>query len=527
MTRRAPTSPAFWERDLAACFGLSLLAWFHRICLLYSNRDRAWPFSLFYEGDAETFFNYAVAIRQGQLYDSGIPFHPPLFPHLLALVQELLGVGTTSSPGANVAVRLLLALVGSLPVGLLYVLARPYLGRAAALCAALLATYHFGLGVIAIAPVSEAFYLTLLLSALVWWSRGFDHALSAPREDRGRERRAGGESAGASVRGWLQGAGLGVLSGLLALTRAEGLLFGVVLLLVLALTGRGRATKQAALLGAVALVATLAPWTISNYSRLTALNRSLAGAIAEPVPTFVPVTLYGPLNLALANHEGADGTFSRESLDPKSFGARLELRDPDHLRYLLHGDQLAFRYISQHPGAWLALVLRKWSLYFDALRLGFTQWDLPGGLSGLRRPVDLFVPHSPLALFLTWPLLLGGVLLAWRGSPATRRWLGLTALLSGLSLATTALFFGYARQAILLLPLWLGLMAVSITALLARLPWLTARGRGRAILIGLVAVLLVVEVLGSLADRDYVATGEQLPDSPRLNPNRPMEIRPH
>ncbi|NJL27476.1 MAG: hypothetical protein HC897_06045, partial [Thermoanaerobaculia bacterium] len=177
---RAAAATSGTRRELFWALGLSLLAWLHRLAFLLSNRDRAWPFTIFYEGDAETFFRYARALLAGEVYDSGIPFHPPGFPTFLAAIHRLLGAGEPRAVVPHLQVKLVLAAVASLGVGLLYLLVRPYLGHLAALVAALLAAWHFGLAVIAIAPVSEGLYLTLLLLALLLWSRKLEHPLAAP-----------------------------------------------------------------------------------------------------------------------------------------------------------------------------------------------------------------------------------------------------------------------------------------------------------------------------------------------------------
>ena len=80
-----------------------------------------------------------------RLYDNGIPFHPPGFAWVLAAVHTLVGAGAGDRRVPYVAVKVVIALIGSLPVGLLYLLVKPYLGRAAALVAALLCAWSFGL----------------------------------------------------------------------------------------------------------------------------------------------------------------------------------------------------------------------------------------------------------------------------------------------------------------------------------------------------------------------------------------------
>ena len=49
-----------------------------------------------------------------------------------------------------------MALLGSVAIGLLYPLVRPYLGRTVALIAGLLGVYHFGLYVLSIARSRRA-----------------------------------------------------------------------------------------------------------------------------------------------------------------------------------------------------------------------------------------------------------------------------------------------------------------------------------------------------------------------------------
>ena len=132
------------------------------------------------------------------------------------------------------------------------------------------------------------------------------------------------------------------------------------------------------------LVLTLAPWTLRNARVLGEINDS--GRFPRPLPTFVPVTIYGPINLALANNPMAEGGFSRDYLTSQAHMPGLDLTDPQHLEFFLDGDSMAWRYIRENPVDWLRLVLKKWAIFFDALSLGFTQWNWPAGLDGIRNP---------------------------------------------------------------------------------------------------------------------------------------------
>ncbi len=510
--RRKTSSPSpDGPSDLWAALGLTLLAWLHRLALLHSNRDRDWPFTVFYEGDAETFFQHARAFLDGRLYDQGLPFHPPGFPAVLAGVHHLLGAGHGVREIPHFMVKAVLALFASVGIGLLYALVRPYLGRTAALLAALLAVYHFGLSVLAIAPVSEGLYATLLVAVLLLWTRTVDSPLSAPGTTPQRP----------LVAGFAVGVGLG----LLALVRAEAQLLVVLLASLGGFSGWQRyRTARRALLPALVLIAgfglALAPWTIRNAVRLHELNTRLAGQLAEPLPTFVPVTIYGPLNLALANQDGADGSFSPAALTARTGSDQLSLTDPEHLRYLLHGDALAWAWIRSHPSAFVRLVGRKWLRLSEALTLGFTQWNWPGGLVGTRHPVDVFVPDQRPLPWLLVPLLLFGLGLAWRAPgwrapgwrapDGPRRWAILVLLLTSVSLTTTALFFGYVRQGLLILPFWLTLVALVPAVLVRRFAADADQRPPRLLLRGLAlaaAVLLALEGWGARADRNYLASG--------------------
>ncbi len=511
--------------DLWISIGLTLLAWAHRLAFLASNRDRDWPFTIFYEGDSETFFRYARALLAGELYDGGIPFHPPGFAWLLAGLHTLLGAGAPEAHVPFFAVKATLALIGSASIGLLYAVARPYVGRLAALGGAMLSLYSFGLYVIHVAPVTEGTWATLLLLALWIWTRRFEHPLSAP----GAVVAQGGT--------WQSSLGLGSLLGFLALVRAEGMLIGALLLGVgfLGVWTARRATKPTplrpwafALLGAFLVVA---PWTIRNAVRLSEVN-ARHGA-AEPLPTFVPITIYGPINLALANHAGADGTFSRSLMASANTSGVLDLKNPEHLRFLLHGDRMAWDWIRQNPGGFGRLVLRKWARFFGALRLGWTQWNQPGGLAGVRGAVDVFLPDGAGAFWITGPLaLLGGILcLVTPGGP--RRWALVVLLLTAVGLAATGLFFGYVRQGLLYLPLWNVLIASAPVGL-----WrLTRHARpllpladepisrlALRILGGVAIVVLLLEGWGTRANRNYQATGMNVAGESYLNRDDPVRL---
>lgn len=479
------------SRDLRWALGLTLLAWVHRLLFLAANRDADWPFSVFYAGDSENFFRHARALLRGELFDNGIPFHPPGFPWFLAFVHTLVGAGDDSGPIPHFAVRAVLALVASGAVGLLYLLVLPYLGRTAALLTALLAIYHFGLSVLAVATVGEGLFLTLLTAALLLWSRKLNHRYSLDPVE---------TTAFAAL-------GLGALLGALSLVRAEGVLFTALLLGIGVLSNRNWTALKPWAWTAAAFLLTLAPWTIRNAVRLTEFNHNNPG-LAEPLPIFVPLTLYGPLNLALANHPQADGGFSRDFLASRSGSPNLDFADPGHLDLLLHGGRRAWESVRSDPAGFVRLLGRKAGRFLGAWKLGWTQWDLPGGLDGTRRRIDIFVPDAPWALFVGPPLALLGLAFAWKAGGPARRWLELVLLLTAVEAGVCALFFGYARLGLLVLPFALSLMALALVRLTGAA---TAPSPRLLRALGTLALaLFALDLYGTSRDRTFRATGSSM-----------------
>lgn len=500
---------------------LGLLAALLRVLFLFSGTDRSWPYTVFYEGDSETFFRFARALLAGELYDGGIPFHPPGFAFFLAGLQTLVGAGAANAAVPHLAIKLILAVVvGGGSVALLYLATAAALGRTVAIVTALLAAFHFGLYVLAVAPVGDGLFQLLLLAAITLVVRCPEGELTRARI-------------------FL----LGLVWGAMALTRAEGILLGGLIVGFGAFlywknaTAANNAARWRRLLPWVAVAgvaaAVVLPWTVRNAIRLGEAERRLAGGLAEPLPRFVPVTMYGPLVLALANHDGADGSFSRAALPSHPGDATFSLTNSEHLRFLLHGDRIAFAWIASHPGEFVRLASKKWALYSGALQLGWTQWDLPGGLTGLRRPVDLFVPERRIGIWLWLPLLTAGIALVGRSGASPRRWLMLVGLLTSASMMMVALSFGYARFGVLLLPLWLSIAATALVAfgrwLVARLPedqrGLFRGQRGHSLAAMLVLFLVALEAAGTARGHRLEATGTTLPGSTRLDRDQPIHFR--
>lgn len=476
--------------EAAVVLALFLLALAHRLLFLRSGEDRSWPFSVFYFGDTRVFYEHALALLQGLPHEDGIPLRPPLFPRILAAVYGLVGADGVRGVVPHTAVRSVFAAVAAATPPLLYLLVRPCFGRWGAFAFALPWVWHFGALVLAVAPVVEGTYLTLLAAVLLLWTRRVPSPLSAPGV--------------VAVGPWTCGA-VGVGLGLLQLLRAEAVVVGVAVVLLTAAPLGPMPRRQlrwgAFLLGGWLIA--LVPSTVVNWRNLDAANRRME--VAEPLPRFVAVSLYGPLNFALANAAGADGRFSVTPLETLGSTGGLDLEQPGQLALVLHGDEAVWQRWRAEPGQALGLVVAKWRIAGRALALGWGGRNWPGGLSGQREPVDLFTPDRRWGVWLWLPFAVFGAVAAWRRGRDTRPVLGLVALVSLAPALATTLYFGYVRQLVLLLPVWLGLAGYGAFAVAERSR--VARHLPR-LLGGLAVVVLATELaLAAAGSPRLVASG--------------------
>jgi 4-amino-4-deoxy-L-arabinose transferase-like glycosyltransferase len=209
--------------------------------------------------DAADYARHAASIAdRGSYPESAIAqhggptaFRPPGYPVQLAAVYEVLGRGD--------APRVVGALIGTLAVALLGLCALWLLGRREALAAMAIAAVFPPLIMVSVAQLSEGLFITLMLGALAC-------ALGARRDPR---------------IAWVIAAG--VLAGAAALTRTNGLVLLVPLLLAV--------PRRRLVLLAAALVV-VAPWTVRNAVTLDA---------------FVPTTTQAGFTLAGAYNEQARG----------------------------------------------------------------------------------------------------------------------------------------------------------------------------------------------------------------------------
>jgi hypothetical protein len=494
-----------WRRPPVLLGGLVFAAAFVvRLLFTRATPDRAWPHGVFFKGDAALWVEYAGALLAGRPFELDLPIHPPGTGYLVAALWD--------GRAAEIAgLRVCWALIGAVVVLLVYVAALRSFGLVVAAIVATACTASTGLLILSASLDSEAPYLVLALASLCL----FEDLRAGPR--------LGILAVWSALHGlaclfrvehvlfyalflallaglWRRGARPGAILKGLALSV---LCFAVPLVPwhVSAWASVRRFNTEPALddpsqrmVRRVAESLAWMPWdeaargerdripafardAASAFVAATVLHRGGAevrgedlGILEEafgyrprPLAASPFVSLYGPLNFALANHPRAGGGFTRAALDdPPPLAARAErfppalvqgLPPPDlsfvyppHVRLVNEGYRVGWGWVAARgPAGAIAHAWRKLRIFWSGAALGLTGSDLPLGLPRLRRAVDLAVPDRGwgTAVWST-ALLMGcalGLAAGWR-QPALYPWL--LFLLS--KLAVTVAFFGYARQ---------------------------------------------------------------------------------
>jgi len=508
----------------AALFLISAIA---RVLFWQATPDRAWPWSAYYKGDAPLWLDYARSMQLNQPFELGLPIHPPGTAWLVTMFWN-------GEPSGIASLRLAWLLLGALVPPLVYLAVQRSFGARVALFAGGFCAVSTGLFVLSTSIDSETPYL-VLVAASFW----FVHDLLDARRSISVPLAIWSalNAAACLVRVdhllfyllalaffavvWMRRGGGGV-----AVRVLVSLLFFGLPLVPWHLTAwsairrfnevpRQLSPTEEQAIASVESTLQHVPWTAAARQRrdeLPAFVRRTAsvfvlattyyrggrevraedfavleqafGYVPRPLQRFPFVSLYGPLNFALANHPGATGGFDRAPLDEPPLLAggaqaypfflvqglppsQLTFFYPPHLRLFNEGYAVGWQWIARHPGDFARLAVRKLAIFWSGAAHGVTGYGLPAGLSGPRRAVDLVVPDpGPLAFVWRVVLLLAalaGVAAAWR-APELWPWL----LFLAAKLVVTVLFFGYARQGAIVIPIVALLVALAARPLLAR-----------------------------------------------------------
>jgi hypothetical protein len=509
----------------AALFAVALVV---RLLHWGATPDRAWAYGVGYKGDAALWLEWARALQLDRVFQLGLPLQPPGTAYLVSWLWSGQASGIA-------ALRIAWCGLGALAVAAFYLAARRGFGERVGLgVGVLLAGGTSGL-LLSGSVDSETPYLVLVGASFLLHER-----IAGERRD-GRALAGWALLQGLACLFRVEHALYAALAGAwLALGwRRAGVATGEMVrrgALVAAVALAALAPWQLTAWSAVARLNEQAPatsaaeestfarfeqrlahvdWTpdaVERRARLPAFTRRQAtlfvvatvarrggtvvraedfgileeafGSIPGPLPRAFLVSLYGPLNFALAHHDGAAGGFSTARLEvppPLAGGAaryppelvaglpppQLALVYPPHLALVREGYAIGGRWIAEHPLAWLRLVGRKLALFWSGAALGFGGADLPLGAVGIRRAVDLVVP-APGGLTTFWRLGVLGLaaigVARGRRTPALAPWL----LFLASKLVVVVAFFGYARLGAVVAPVVALLVVLAVAGPEAR-----------------------------------------------------------
>jgi hypothetical protein len=333
--------------------------------------------------DSADYDRYAVSLAvhghfpRSQLTPGPTAFRAPLFPVALAAVYKLVGVGHAASRWE--AGRVLEAVLGTVTVALICLIALRLWGGTTALVAGALAAVYLPLVLVGASLMSESLYIPLGLAAVL--------AALVARDRPGRLR-------------WAVLAG--VLVGLATLTRSTDLLLVVPIALIVWVIRplRSWRSARAPLVVVCAALATLAPWLIRD---------------AAVLRTFVPITdeggyaLIGTYNAEAAARADYPALYTPPLLEAAKLVPLARGRNEAQF-----GDRLtstAFDYASAHRG--YVLKVAYWSIVrlLDLEGTGFERWIEPtwGYTAGL----------SEFSVYAFW--VIGALALAGLATGAARR----------------------------------------------------------------------------------------------------------
>jgi tetratricopeptide (TPR) repeat protein len=403
-------------------------------------------------GDATAYDAWARAIAGGDWVGHEVFYQAPLYPYFLGVLYAVAG------PSALVA-RVAQAALGGASCVLLAAAGRRFVSRGVGLAAGLVLAFYgpaiFFAGLIHKMAL-DLFFTTFLLYALA--------RLDAEREDAPRPR-------------WLLLAGVGL--GCLGLTRENALAWLPVICVWLAWRRRGQRPVAARAVG----------WFVGGallvLGPVAARNAALGGV---PLVT----TSQAGVNFYLGNNAEADGTYTPLRFGHGSFVQ--ERQDAIELAEQARGHALspaevssywsgrAWAWISQHPGAWLRLLARKWMLVWGAREIPDS--DEPA----VYRDASLVLrATSALSFGVLAPLALVGIVASLRA----RRRVGVLVALLLASAASTAAFLVFGRYRVPMIPIAALFAVVGATELAALARERPTRPREVAAAVGLLAFAVV------------------------------------
>jgi hypothetical protein len=233
--------------------------------------------------------------------------------------------------------------------------------------------------------------------------------------------------------------------------------------------------------------------------------RDAFGSAPAPIRRHPFVSLYGPLNFALANHPEAGPGFGHAALDiapplaggPQAYPGmligglpprELAFTYPPHVALVNDGYAMGLRWIAADPPRAARRALSRLARFWAGAATALSGYGLPAGLSGTRYAVDITVASGAVATAWRIALLvvaLAGLVTA-RRHPALYPWLFFFAARVAPALA----FFGYARLGATAIPVVALLVALAVERFVPVPAW---DGGGRRMLLRALGLLMAIE----------------------------------
>ena len=292
--------------------------------------------------------------------------------------------------------------------------------------------------------------------------------------------------------------------------------------------------------------------TVATRGRLTVtaddfkiINQAF-GYDPQPLRPYPFIALYGGLNFYLANNSSTKGGFSLTALNapPPLLGGRnqypgflinglppqdLTFNYPPHLQAINHGYSLGWQWIRNNPGDAAALLIRKFDLFWRGVTMGYTGYGFPVGISGMRNAVDLVVPEPDLKQRV-WQTTAFLILLAGLWVGRKNKNLYPWVMLLTTKLVTTTMFYGYAREGVVVFPIFALLLALLVSRALSLYSSnsnLFIDGGRRACRLG---ALLILGSMIAVESIRFISAPTIWLDSSKVGvvePYAPLESEPH
>ena len=373
--RQADAAPArgsfVWQAALI--FAIALL-----VRAIHVRQLQSSPFFDVLLGDSRGYDEWARRIAAGDWIGTEVFYQAPLYPYFLGVIYSTLGRDL-------LLVRLVQILLGSTACVFVGLAGARLFSRNAGLVAGLMmalyapAIFFDGL-------LQKAALDLFLLSAAVW----IFSVLLPPSGDSGSRKR---------FQAWV---GLGVVLGLLSLTRENAVMFVAVIAFWALLQGAAARSIVPFTLG-LALV--LVPVAVRNYA--------VGGGL------YVTTSQFGT-NFYLGNNPFTDGTAGSliagrgsvefERQDAMALAERASGRTLTPAEVSSYWTGRAWAFISSEPGRWATLLARKTALLWNTTEMldtesleSHAEWSTPLRVLGWAGHFGLLVPLAVMGVVLTWP----------------------------------------------------------------------------------------------------------------------------